>query len=58
MDLEEKMREEMMNDVIKKFGFEDVHTIIFCGMVERKVDLYILWTTYDEYMRLDIMLDE
>ena len=25
----------MMDDIIRKFGFEDIHTIIFCGMCER-----------------------
>lgn len=49
----------MMNDIIRKFGFEDIHTIIFCGMCERKdVPLNSIYETYDEYMSLDIMLDE
>ena len=50
--------EVMMNDIIRKFGLEDIHTIIFCGMVERAVNINSLWDTYDEYMSLDVMLDE
>lgn len=47
-----------MNHIIRKFSFEDTHTIIFCGMVERGVDIDTLWDTYDEYMNLEVMLDE
>lgn len=54
----QKMTERMMNHIIRKFGFEDEHTIIFCGMVERGVDIDTLWDTYDEYMNLEVMLDE
>lgn len=54
----QKMTERMMNHIIRKFGFEDTHTIIFCGMVERGVDIDTLWDTYDEYMNLEVMLDE
>lgn len=50
--------EEMMNNIIRKFGFEDTHTIIFCGLVERNVDVNTIYETYDEYMTLDVMLDE
>jgi hypothetical protein len=57
-----KMNEKfkgMMDDIIRKFGFEDIHTIIFCGMCERAdVPLNSIYETYDEYMSLDIMLDE
>ena len=57
-----KMNEKfksMMDDIIRKFGFEDMHTIIFCGMCERAdVPLNSIYETYDEYMSLDIMLDE
>ena len=49
---------DMMDDIIRKFGFEDIHTIIFCGMCESGVDMDTLWDTYDEYMILDVMLDE
>ena len=55
-----KMNEKlkgMMDDIIRKFGFEDIHTIIFCGMCER-ADVNSIYETYDEYMNLDIMLDE
>ena len=55
-----KMNEKfkgMMDDIIRKFGFEDIHTIIFCGMCER-ADLNSIYETYDEYMSLDVMLDE
>ena len=49
----------MMDDIIRKFGFEDIHTIIFCGMCERAdVPLNSIYETYDEYMSLDAMLDE
>ena len=47
----------MMDDIIRKFGFEDIHTIIFCGMCER-ADVNSIYETYDEYMSLDAMLDE
>lgn len=51
--------ERMMDDIIRKFGFEDIHTIIFCGMCERlDVSLDTIYETYDEYMSLDVMLDE
>ena len=51
--------ERMMDDIIRKFGFEDIHTIIFCGMCERADDsLNSIYETYDEYMSLDVMLDE
>ena len=57
-----KMNEKfkgMMDDIIRKVGFEDIHTIIFCGMCERAdVPLNSIYKTYDEYMSLDIMLDE
>ena len=55
-----KMNEKfkgMMDDIIRKFGFEDIHTIIFCGMCER-ADVNSIYETYDEYMSLDVMLDE
>lgn len=29
-----KTSEELMNDIIKKFGFEDNKTVYFCTMVE------------------------
>lgn len=49
----------MMDDIIRKFGFEDIHTITFCGMCERAdVPFNSIYETYDEYMSLDIMLDE
>ena len=42
-----------------KEAFERVNTIIFCGMCERAdVPLNSIYETYDEYMSLDIMLDE
>ena len=47
----------MMDDIIRKFGFEDIHTIICCGMCERS-DVNSIYETYDEYMSLDVMLDE
>ena len=47
----------MMDNIIRKFGFEDMHTIIFCGMCER-ADVNSIYETYDEYMSLDVMLDE
>ena len=49
----------MMDDIIRKFGFEDIHTIIFCGMCERAdVPLNSIYETYDEFMSFNIMLDE
>ena len=51
-------KEKMMDNIIRRFGFEDIHTIIFCGMCERGVEMSSLLDTYDEYMNLDIMLDE
>lgn len=51
--------ERMMDDIIRKFGFEDIHTVIFCGMCENPtVCLNSIYETYDEYMSLDVMLDE
>lgn len=51
--------EEMITNIIRKFGFEDIHTIIFCGMCERPdVTMSSIYETYDEYMNLDIALDE
>ena len=55
-----KMNEKfkgMMDDIIRKFGFEDIHTIIFCGMCER-ADVNSIYETYDEYMSLNLMRDE
>ena len=51
------MYEEMMNNIIKKFGFEDIHTIIFILYVEREFDEQTIREMYDEYMSLS-MLDE
>lgn len=51
------MYEEMMNNIIKKFGFEDIHTIIFALYVEREFDEQTIREMYDEYMSLS-MLDE
>ena len=51
------MYEEMMNNIIRKFGFEDIHTIIFLLYVEREYDEQTIRAMYDEYMRLS-MLDE
>lgn len=51
--------EGMMNDIIRKFGFEDIHTISFCGMCERaNASLNLIYEVYDKYMNLDTMLDE
>lgn len=51
--------ERMMDEVIRKFGFEDIHTIIFCGLCERvDIPLNTIYETYDEYMNLEVMLDE
>ena len=49
----------MMDDIIRKFGFEDIHTIIFCGICD-VVDVRFnsIYDFYDEYMSLDIMLVE
>jgi len=49
---------EMIDNIIRKFGFEDTHTIIFCGLVENNADEQTIYETYDEYMELDVMLDE
>ena len=50
--------EEMIDNIIRKFGFEDVHTIIFCGLVENGADKQTIYGTYDAYMEMDVMLDE
>lgn len=43
---------EMIDNIIRKFGFEDTHTIIFCGLVENNADEQTIYETYDEYMEL------
>ena len=48
---------EMIDNIIRKFGFEDTHTIIFRGLVENNADEQTIYETYDEYMELDVMLD-
>ena len=48
---------EMIDNIIRKFGFEDIHTIIFCLFVEN-ADEQTIYETYDEYMGLDVMADE
>jgi hypothetical protein len=50
-----KKYEEMMNNIIRKFGFEDTHTIIFCGLIENNADEQTIYETYDEYMDLLIL---
>ena len=50
--------EEMMNNIIRKFGFEDTHTIIFCGLVENNADEQTIYETYDEYMNMSVMMEE
>lgn len=47
---------EMVDNIIRKFGFEDTHTIIFCGLVECGASEQVIYETYDEYM--DLPLDE
>ena len=49
---------EMMDNIIRKFGFEDVHTIIFCGLVENGADENTIYETYDEYMNMNVMIEE
>ena len=49
---------EMVGNIIRKFGVEDTHTIIFCGLVENKADKQTIYETYDEYMGLDVMSGE
>ena len=49
---------EMMNNIIYKFGFEDSHTINFFTLVEKKVDENTLTKVYNEYMAMNIVLDE
>ena len=49
---------EMIDNIIRKFGFENTHTIIFCGLVERNVDEQTIYETYDEYMSIDVMLED
>ena len=48
---------EMIDNIIRKFGFEDIHTIIFCLFVENNADEQTIYETYDEYMGLDVMSD-
>lgn len=50
-----KKYEEMMNNIIRKFGFEDTHTIIFCGLIENNADEQTIYETYDEYMDLLVL---
>ena len=50
--MENSKKEEMMDGIIGKFGFEDIHTIIFCGMVENNCSDDSLCETYDNYMDL------
>lgn len=49
---------EMVDSIIKKFGFEDMHTIIFCGLVECGADEQTIYETYDEYMDLPVIDEE
>lgn len=50
--------EEMIDNIIRKFGFEDTHTIIFCGLVENGADVDTIYETYDEYMNMSVMMEE
>lgn len=50
--------EKMVDRIIRKFGFEDEHTINFCRLAEKETNIRILQNIYNKYMNLDIMLDE
>ena len=52
-----KKHNEMIDNIIRKFGFEDVHTIVFCLLVENNADEQTIYETYDDYMGLDVMSD-
>lgn len=52
MEMIEK-KEEMSRDICRKFGFEDIHTLIFFGLCEDKmVSNSTIFETYDMYMEL------
>ncbi len=54
----EEAVEEMADQVVRKFGFEDSYTIAFFVMLEEGVDIDILQDTYEKLMNLKVALDE
>lgn len=46
-------KERMMDDIIKKFGYEDNRTIAFCGMCENpEVSDFSIKEVYEDFMSL------
>ena len=45
------MLNEMMNNVIRKYGFEHKATIWFCGLVETCANIAYIKTCYEKLMR-------
>lgn len=46
-------KEKMMDDIIKKFGYEDNRTIAFCGMCENpEVSDFSINEVYEDFMSL------
>ena len=46
-------KESMMDDIIKKFGYEDNRTIAFCGMCENpEVSDFSINEVYEDFMSL------
>lgn len=47
-------KERMMDDMIKKFGYEDNRTIAFCGMCENpEVSDFSINEVYEDFMNLN-----
>ena len=45
------MLNEMMNNVIRKYGFKHKATIWFCGLVETCANIAYIKTCYEKLMR-------
>ena len=45
------MLNEMMNNVIRKYGFEHKATIWFCGLVETCTNISYIKNCYEKLMR-------
>lgn len=47
------MKKDMMDSIIRKFGFESIYSQTFCELVETGVDMKLLLNVYDAYMSLN-----
>lgn len=52
----EQLINEMMNTLIRKFGFKDIRTVTFNGLLEYEVEETIIFETYERFMELDLDL--